>query len=205
MSSSAKGKGRAVDSDNSDQEQDPGSDSGHQRPSSTSQPTNKSKSKSQLRAALDEEGEVRPTLAEHLDNEANWTPEEKAKRERKTRADYRKLQLEIEGKSKRVGNGPRLGSDWCGDGWLRGASSDLPTADSTTTSLNRPFGVVLVGVCRQTDLLFTLLLCAGDRHNLIDTTVDQLGARVAAANKLFKTGKSATNASAGRHGLSHHH
>lgn len=30
----------------------------------------------------------------------------------------------------------------------------------------------------------------GDRHNLIDTSVDQLEARVATANQLFKTGKS---------------
>lgn len=90
MSRSDKGKQRAQDSDNSDPDLDLNSDSATQRPNK------KSKSQSQAREDEDED-EVMPTLAEQLDNEADWTPEEKAKRERKTRADYRKLQLEIEG------------------------------------------------------------------------------------------------------------
>lgn len=105
--SDPKGKQRARDSDTSDQDHDPPSDSGHQRPSSTSQQAKKSK-RTHSRGNGDEE-EDSLTLEDRLDNEADWTPEEKARRERKTRADYRKLQLEIEGTSKRVQVGTGVG------------------------------------------------------------------------------------------------
>jgi hypothetical protein len=107
--SDPKGKQRAPDSDTSDPDpdHDPPSDSGHQRPSSTSQQAKKSK-RTHSRADGDEE-EDSLTLEDRLDNEADWTPEEKARRERKTRADYRKLQLEIEGTWKRVRMGEGVG------------------------------------------------------------------------------------------------
>ena len=98
-----KGKQRARGSDASNQEQDPPSDSGHQRPSSTSQQAKQLK-RSHVRANDDEEEDE-----EQDGNEAEWTAEEKARRERRTRADYRKLQLEIEGRSKCVSFGAGTG------------------------------------------------------------------------------------------------
>jgi len=93
--SQAKGKQRAPDSDASNDAQQLTAQPSRNQGSTSSRHNNPSKSDSRV-SLQDEEAQL--SLAEHINNEAGWTPEEKARRERKTRADYRKLQLEIEGR-----------------------------------------------------------------------------------------------------------